>query len=76
MPVRNSGGFYAGIATGVMIASYTFPDAGKVSGAVLALDASLGYVYGNGITVSYSLRTDFGSLNGKLAAGYLYRFKK
>jgi hypothetical protein len=75
-PVANSGGFYAGIGTGLMIASYTFPEAGKVSGAVLALEASLGYVFGNGITVSYSLRTNFDDANGKLAAGYLYRFNK
>jgi hypothetical protein len=75
-PVTNSGGFYAGIGTGLMIASYTFPEAGKVSGIRGALDIALGYVFGNGITVSYSLRTDFGYANGKLAAGYLYRFKK
>jgi hypothetical protein len=74
-PTTNSGGFYAGIGGGLMIASITFPDAGKVSGSFWALEASLGYVFGSGVIVSYSLRTDFEVFNGKLAAGYLYRFR-
>jgi hypothetical protein len=75
-PVTNSGGFYAGIGGGLMITNYTFPNAGKISGSVWALEASLGYVFGSGVIVSWSCRTDFDYVNGKLAIGYLYRFNK
>jgi len=68
------GGFYAGAGTGIMIANYTFPE-GDVSKNLFTADISTGYVFGFGLTVAYSIRTDFSSVSNKIAVGYAYRFR-
>ena len=73
---NGAGGWYIGVGAGVMIATYTFPEIGKVTGTVFAADISTGFISPGGVTFSYTLRTDFAAVNGKLALGYSYRFKK
>jgi len=73
-PFTGSIGWYAGAGGGLMIASYTFPD-GTVTRNIWAADVATGFIFGFGLTVSYSLRTDFSTTSNKFAVGYAYRFK-
>jgi len=75
MPLASVGSWYAGAGPGFMYASYTFPGAGKITRFLFAADITAGFIFRNGITISYSLRTDFASVDHKLAAGYSFRFK-
>ena len=68
------GGWYAGAGAGLMIANYTFPE-GKVSRNIWTADITTGYIFRFGLTASYSFRTDFKSVNHKVAVGYSFRFK-
>jgi len=68
-------GLYAGAGAGYMYSSYTFPDEGKTFDNFLAYDFSAGFIFKNGITVAYTLRTNFDALANKFAIGYSYRFK-
>jgi hypothetical protein len=74
IPFTKGGGWYAGAGAGLMIASYTFPEEGKITGNTFAADATTGFILGSGITISYTLRSDFSSASNKLAVGYSYRF--
>ena len=74
-PFAKAAGWYAGAGAGLMMSTYTFPNEGKISGNTFAADISTGFIFSSGVTVSYSLRTDFASANSKLAVGYSYRFK-
>jgi len=73
--VAASNGWFAGAGGGMMMATYTFPGIGEVKGNIFALDVSTGFIFRGGFTVSYSLRTDFATVNNKLAVGWSYRFK-
>ena len=71
-PIAN-GGINLGAGAGFMVARYTFPE-GETKRNFMLADVSAGYIFGFGLTVSYSLRTNFTSVNHKMAVGYLYRF--
>jgi len=75
VPITQNSGWYAGAGGGFMFASYTFPDEGKITGNTFAADVSTGFILGPGITISYTLRTNFSSVSNKVAVGWSYRFK-
>jgi len=76
VPFAFGGGWHAGAGAGYMYNSYTFPEPGEKSSDGFFLgEISTGIILGNGITVSYTLRTDFSTSNHKLALGYSYRFR-
>ena len=75
LPFADIGGWFAGAGAGLMITSYTFPAEGNISRNIFTADISTGFIFKNGFTFSYSLRTDFESANNKFAVGFLYRFK-
>jgi len=68
------GGWYAGAGFGAMIASYTFETAGKIGNTTFAMNIVTGFNLFNMIDLSYTVRTDFKSVNNKLSVGYVYRF--
>jgi len=74
-PFKISGGWYAGIGGGYMLGEYTFPEE-KIPVNVFAFDATAGVNIKNRFNISYTMRTDFTSVNNKLAVGYTYRFNK
>ena len=74
-PFAGGGGWHIGAGAGVMIATFTFPTEGKIGGTAFTADISTGFIFKSGITLSYSLRTDFASANNKVAVGWSYRFK-
>jgi hypothetical protein len=76
VPFPKGGGWYAGAGAGVMFATFTFPREGKITGTDVAADVSTGFIFRNGITLSYALRTDFATTNSKLGVGWSYRFKQ
>jgi len=73
-PFREKGGFFIGAGGGYQIVSYTFPY-GKAGEQVFGVNVTAGINLGNVFTISYTLRTDFGSASHKAAFGYTYRFK-
>ena len=75
IPFFAGGGWYAGAGAGFMMSTYTFQDEGKISGNTFVADLSTGVVFRSGVTISYTLRTDFASASNKVAVGYAYRFK-
>ena len=75
LPFAAGGGFYTGAGAGVMVSHVTFSDAGKIIGKTIAAEASAGVIFRSGLTVSYTVRTEFTTANHKLAVGYSYRFK-
>jgi len=74
VPFDNTIGWYAGAGAGYMYTSYALAGEGEASEGSIVADFSTGFILG-GITVSYSIRTDFNSASNKFAVGYLYRFK-
>jgi len=68
------GGWYAGAGFGVMIGEYTFDGTLSVWDTVFAINIVTGFNLGF-FDISYTLRTDFNNINGKLMVGYVYRFK-
>ena len=72
-PFTYAGGWYAGAGGGYMLGEYDFPR-GKVPVNIIAADIIAGVNIGNMIDISYTLRTDFGSVNNKVSVGYTYRF--
>jgi TolB-like protein len=73
-PFARSGGWYIGTGGGYMLGKYTFPE-GDIPVNILALDFIAGVNIWNMLDVSYTLRTNFKSVNHKLAVGYTYRFR-
>ena len=67
-------GWYIGTGVGAMIAKYTFEIEGPIWGTTAAMNIVTGFNI-EAFDVSYTLRTNFNSTNGKLAVGYVYRFK-
>ena len=74
MPFRERGGFFAGAGVGYMAGKYTF-EYGENDVSVWAVNITGGINLFNFLNISYTLRTDFGSVNSKVSAGYTYRFK-
>jgi hypothetical protein len=69
------GGFYAGAGFGVMFANYMFQVEGPIWENNFAINIVTGINIFEMFDISYTLRTDFRSANGKLSVGYVYRFK-
>jgi len=76
LPFKEKGGWYAGAGVGYMTGKYTFygGDA-PVSVSVFAADFTMGFNLWNMLDISYTLRTNFKSVNNKVTAGYTHRFK-
>jgi len=70
----SGGGVFAGAGGGFMMARYTFYGLPEERRAFLA-DFAAGANIADRVSVSYSLRTDFSRLNGKLALGFTHRFR-
>ena len=72
---KRSGGWYAGAGCGGMFAKYTFEVEGPVWVNTFAMNIVTGFNIFDMVDISYTLRTDFKSLDNKLAVGYVYRFR-
>jgi hypothetical protein len=73
IPFNNGGGWHAGAGAGYKYVNYTFSN-GEVSDGFILADISTGIIFRNGITISYSFRTNFETANNKVAVGYSFRF--
>ena len=74
LPFAYGGGWYTGVGGGYMLAEYTFPEE-KIPVNILAFNATTGIILWNVLDISYTLRTDFNSVNHKMSIGYAYRFR-
>ena len=68
------GGWYAGIGGGFLVARHTFYGLADTRRGPL-MDFTTGFSIKDMIDVSYTLRTDFSSVNGKLSVGFTHRFR-
>ena len=71
------GGWYIGIGGGFLIARHTFYGLADIRRGPLA-DFTTGFSINDMFDVSYTLRTDFSSINainGKLSVGFTHRFR-
>jgi len=75
LPFKAGGGWHAGAGAGFMYTSYSFPGADTISDTYFAADLSTGFIFKSGITVYYTLRTNFNDFNNKFAVGYAFRFR-
>jgi len=69
-----SGGWHIGTGGGFLMAEYRFDDF-TVRRRILAMDFVTGFNIGNVFDVSYTLRTNFSSVNHRVSAGFTYRFQ-
>jgi TolB-like protein len=74
LPFPKKGGWYIGAGCGYMFEEYRVDDWVEFRGH-LAANFSTGINIGNIFDISYTLRTNFSSVNNKLAIGLSYRFK-
>jgi hypothetical protein len=74
VPFAEKGGWYIGAGGGYMNGEYDF-DGDKVSLSIFAGDFVTGINIMNVFDISYTLRTDFGTVSNKVSLGYTYRFK-
>jgi len=74
LPFKKSGGWYIGAGGGYMLGKYTFPE-GDIPVNIFAVDATTGMNIGNILDLSYTVRSNFKSVNHKVAIGYTHRFK-
>jgi hypothetical protein len=75
LPFVQKVSWYAGGGFGVMVSRYSFPE-GDLAVNMFAFDFIAGVSLLNMVDISYTLRTsNFQKWNGKLSAGYTYRFK-
>ena len=74
LPFRSRGGFFAGAGGGYMLGKYSF-EYGDADVREWAANLTGGINLFDFLNISYTLRTDFGSINLKVSAGYTYRFK-
>jgi hypothetical protein len=75
VPFAGKGGWYAGMGAGYMIGEYTFSGGGTAAVSVPAVDLTTGFIIGNLIDISYTLRTNFDSASNKISVGFVHRFK-
>jgi len=73
-PFRERGGFFIGAGAGYMIGNYTFSH-GEAAINVFSINVTAGVNLFDFLNISYTLRTDFRSMNSKIAAGYVFRFR-
>lgn len=69
------GGFYGGAGGGVMLANYTFKNTPSIMDTTFAANVVVGVNLFDMIDISLTARSNIKSVNFKLAAGYVYRFK-
>ena len=74
-PFRGRGGFFASAGAGYMFGNYTFSHGTDFGASNFAVNVTAGFNIFDMFNISYSLRTDFGSVSNKLSVGYTYRFK-
>jgi hypothetical protein len=74
MPFAERGGWYVGAGGGYMRGEFDF-SGDKVPLSVFAGDLVAGINIMNMFDISYTLRTDFGSVSNKVSVGYTYRFR-
>ncbi|MCL2277303.1 MAG: porin family protein [Treponema sp.] len=74
VPFRAKGGFYAGAGVGYMVSKYTFVF-GETNVNTFAVNLTAGFNLFDFLDISYTLRTNFSTFNGKITAGFSYRFK-
>ena len=75
VPFVKKGGWHIGTGGGYMIIELDYPE-GAVSKITMAADLITGFNIGNIIDISYTLRTNFKTIENKISAGYTYRFIK
>ena len=75
LPFEEKGGWYVGTGIGGMLGAYTFAEGKTVSVGVFATDFITGFNFGNIFDISWTLRTDFRSVNSKLSMGFVKRFE-
>jgi TolB-like protein len=77
VPFAGKGGWYTGTGAGYMIGEYTFYNGGTAAVSVFAVDLTTGFLIGNVIDISYTLRaqTNFDSASNKISIGFVHRFK-
>jgi TolB-like protein len=73
-PFTKTGGWYAGVGGGWMLANYNYPT-GEVQTNIFAMDFITGVNIGDMLNISYTLRTNFNRVSHKMLVGYTYRFK-
>ena len=87
LPVSKSGksGWYIGLGAGYMYARYSFDENSPEHRYLSVESEEFHFISGNAVTgfiiadaldISYTLRTDFKTVNNKLSVGYIYRFGK
>ena len=74
LPFRTRGGFFVGAGAGYMTDRYTFAE-GEDSVSIFGFNFTAGFNLWDRLNISYTLSSDFGSVNHKLKAGYTYRFR-
>jgi len=68
------GGWYLGVGGGFLVARHRFLDLVETRSGFLA-NFTTGFNIGDRFDVSYTLRTNFSSANGKFSAGFTHRFR-
>ena len=68
------GGWYIGAGGGFLLARYAFYGLAETRSGFLA-DFTTGFSIANMFDVSYTLRTDFSTVNGKVSVGFTHRFR-
>jgi hypothetical protein len=74
-PLGDDLGLHTGFGYGYMIADYRFGDYDNRA-VVHGFDVAVGFLLGDVIDISYSLRTDSEGVSNKLSIGFVYRFGK
>jgi len=73
MPFTQGGGLYAGAGGGFLVARYNFHGLPETRRGAL-MDFTVGVNVWNMLDVSYTLRTNFSTANGKVSVGFTHRF--
>ena len=73
--LANNNGWYIGAGGSYYIAEYDFPE-GKLPLNIFAVDAIAGFRFINGLSISYTMRTNFSTASNTIAVGYRFRFNK
>ena len=74
-PFKKQGGWYVGAGCGMMFGKYTFDPEGTIWENRFIVNVVSGFNLFDIFDISYTLRTDFKSLDNKVSVGYVYRFK-
>ena len=73
VPFRTSGGWYMSLGVGYFLSRHTFSD-GRASFGTFVLDLGTGFIIGDQVILSYTLRTNFSGVTNKLSIGLIHRF--